>query len=414
MDESYKKKEGKTTIYTSQPYDSYWSGSSTRAPRAFHSVILAEGLKEELLNDITTFRSSAQWYHDRGVPYRRGYLLHGPPGTGKTSFIVALAGHLRMSVCIVNLGISGLNDQQLDQLLNNAPRNSILLMEDVDAALIKRKAGQAQAGSNNVTLSGILNALDGITAQEGSVVFMTTNHIRKLAPALIRPGRCDRKMLFDYADKHQIRGMFLKFFLSRSSTGQANNEPVPKLPFKAFKDASLTGATAVENDPKEQARKDAFDAMINDLADKICERITYQDSVTTAQLQGFFMIHREHPETILDMIPAFLEELKKERALLSDKKEKRRERRAKKKAKKEAKEKKAKEDKLAAGESVESSDDEDEDEDDDSGSESFSDSDYYEEIKGGSSSITGSKANSTADLGEKPVEKEALDATTAA
>lgn len=49
MEESYKKKEGKTTIYTSQPYDSYWSSSSTRAPRAFHSVILADGLKEELL-----------------------------------------------------------------------------------------------------------------------------------------------------------------------------------------------------------------------------------------------------------------------------------------------------------------------------------------------------------------------------
>jgi hypothetical protein len=49
MEESFKKKDGKTTIYTSQPYDSYWSNSSTRAPRAFHSVILAEGLKEELL-----------------------------------------------------------------------------------------------------------------------------------------------------------------------------------------------------------------------------------------------------------------------------------------------------------------------------------------------------------------------------
>lgn len=52
MEEAYKKKEGKTTIYTSQPYDNYWSGSSTRSPRAFHSVILAEGLKEELLEGM--------------------------------------------------------------------------------------------------------------------------------------------------------------------------------------------------------------------------------------------------------------------------------------------------------------------------------------------------------------------------
>ncbi|KAF8939035.1 hypothetical protein BGZ58_010876 [Dissophora ornata] len=390
MEESYKKKEGKTTIYTSQPYDSYWSSSSTRAPRAFHSVILSEGLKEELLHDITTFRNSAQWYHDRGVPYRRGYLLHGPPGTGKTSFIVALAGHLRMSVCIVNLGISGLNDQQLDQLLNNAPRNSILLMEDVDAALVKRKAGKAQEGGNNVTLSGILNALDGITAQEGSVVFMTTNHIRKLAPALIRPGRCDRKMLFDYADKHQIRGMFLKFYLSRSSTGQANNEPLPSSSAMAFKKRSdLASTTGADADPKEQARKDAFDVMINELADKISEKITYKDTVTTAQLQGFFMLHRDHPETILDKIPGFLDELVRERENLSTKKEQRRARHAKKKAKKEAEDKKAKEAKVAAGEPVESS--EDEDDDNDSGSDSFSDSDYYEETKGGSVSILGTK-----------------------
>lgn len=347
--------------------------------------------------DISMFRNSANWYHDRGVPYRRGYLLHGPPGTGKTSFIVALAGHLRMSVCIVNLGISGLNDQQLDQLLNNAPRNSILLMEDVDAALIKRKAGKAQGGSNNVTLSGILNALDGITAQEGSVVFMTTNHIRKLAPALIRPGRCDRKMLFDYADKHQIHGMFLKFFLSRSSTGQANNEPKPPRStlFRSTKtDSSATtvaGAAtvaAVVPDAKEQARKDTYDTMIYALADKISHRITHADSVTPAQLQGFFMLHRDHPETILDKVPEFLAELVREREDLVTKKVQRRERRAKKKVKKAEADKKAKEARLAAGEPIESSEDEDEDEDedDDSGSDTLSDSDDEEEIKGANGS----------------------------
>ncbi|KAG0286226.1 hypothetical protein BGZ96_009625 [Linnemannia gamsii] len=377
MEESYKKKEGKTTIYTSQPYDNYWSGSSTRSPRAFHSVILAEGLKEELLEDITMFRNSSQWYHDRGVPYRRGYLLHGPPGTGKTSFIVALAGHLNMSVCIVNLGISGLNDQQLDRLLNNAPRNSILLMEDVDAALVKRKAGKAQEGGNNVTLSGILNALDGITAQEGSVVFMTTNHIRKLAPALIRPGRCDRKMLFDYADKHQIEGMFLKFFLSRPPVAV---KPVRKLLGDSVATTTTPAASSPDYDSKEKGRKEVYDAMIKRTAAKMAEAITFKDAVTTAQLQGFFMIHRDNPENILDEVPGFLAELVHEREVLSNKKVIRRQRREKKKVKKEESEKKAKEAKVAAGENIDSSESEDED-DDDSGSDSFSDSDYYEEAK---------------------------------
>ncbi|KAG0293401.1 hypothetical protein BGZ96_002869 [Linnemannia gamsii] len=379
MDKSYKKKAGKTTIYSTQPFDSYWSNTETRTPRAFHSVILAKGLKEELLSDITMFRKSARWYQDRGIPYRRGYLLHGPPGTGKTSFIVALAGHLKMNVCIVNLGISGFNDKQLNQLLNGAPRNSILLMEDVDAALVKRKAGKDQEGENNVTLSGILNSLDGITAQEGSVVFMTTNHIRKLAPALIRPGRCDRKLLFDYADEHQVRGMCLKFLLSRSASGQLTKDRIPN------------GETSSDEvDPEEQARMDAYDAHVREVAEQVCLKITHKDAVTTAQLQAFFMLHRESPDTIVDAIPDFLKELVREREALSTKKRLQRQRAQKMKAKKEAEKKKEKEAEIAAGEKVGTSEDED-DEDEESASEFNSDSDDNNESEGGSASVFGAK-----------------------
>ncbi|KAG0014969.1 hypothetical protein BGZ82_001583 [Podila clonocystis] len=335
-----------------------------------------------MLTNITTFSNFAQWYSDHGIPYRRGYLLHGPPGTGKTSFIVALAGHLRMNVCIVNLGISGFNDKQLNQLLNSAPRNSILLMEDVDAALIKRKAGKDQEGENNVTLSGILNSLDGITAQEGSVVFMTTNHIRKLDPALIRPGRCDRKSLFDYADEHQIRRMCLKFLLRRSASGQLTKDRLSK------------GETpSDEVDPEEQARMDAYDAHVHEVAEKICQNFTYKDAVTTAQLQAFFMLHRESPDTIVDAIPDFLEELACEREALLTKKRLRRQRDNKMKAKKEAEKKKVKEAKeanIAAGETVETSGNED-DEGEEAVSECYSDSDYYEEAESSSAVLFGAR-----------------------
>ncbi|KAF8980426.1 mitochondrial chaperone [Entomortierella lignicola] len=221
-------------------------------PRNLYKDKNAKGLKEELLADITIFRNSAQWYHDRGVPYRRGYLLHGPPGTGKTSFTTALAGHL----CI------------------------ILLVEDVDAALLGRKPGEDQAGSNNVTLSGILNSLDGITAQQGN--------------------------------KHQIKGMFLKFFLNRSLNGQAGNE----LKSAACLTSSSTSYDLIntaELDHDEQARKEGYDAMIYKIPDQVSEMITYEDSVSTAQLQEFFMLHRNEPETILDKMPGFLNELARER-----------------------------------------------------------------------------------------------------
>jgi mitochondrial chaperone BCS1 len=65
-----------------------------RLRRPLSSVILDEGIAEEIKNDFVQFKLSRQWYVDRGIPYRRGYLLHGPPGSGKTSFITALAGEV--------------------------------------------------------------------------------------------------------------------------------------------------------------------------------------------------------------------------------------------------------------------------------------------------------------------------------
>ena len=73
-----------------------------------------------------------------GIPYRRGYLLHGPPGSGKSSFIQALAGSLGYDICLLNLSERGLADDKLFHLLSNAPERSIILMEDVDAAFNKR------------------------------------------------------------------------------------------------------------------------------------------------------------------------------------------------------------------------------------------------------------------------------------
>jgi chaperone BCS1 len=73
-----------------------------------------------------------------GIPYRRGYLLYGPPGSGKSSFIQALAGKLSYNICLLNLSQRGLMDDKLNHLLMNAPERSFILLEDVDAAFNKR------------------------------------------------------------------------------------------------------------------------------------------------------------------------------------------------------------------------------------------------------------------------------------
>jgi chaperone BCS1 len=82
------------------------------------------------------FQDSAAWYLEKGVPYRRGYLLYGPPGTGKTSFTQAIAGKMNLNICYLNLSGNNLDDDGLNRALNDAPNHSIILLEDIDSLFI--------------------------------------------------------------------------------------------------------------------------------------------------------------------------------------------------------------------------------------------------------------------------------------
>lgn len=76
------KEEGKTIIYTN--WGSEWRPFGQPRPRRpLESVILDEGVSQQLYNDVIEWQKSSSWYHSRGIPYRRGYLLYGPPGSGK-------------------------------------------------------------------------------------------------------------------------------------------------------------------------------------------------------------------------------------------------------------------------------------------------------------------------------------------
>ncbi|KAJ3137221.1 hypothetical protein HK101_003897, partial [Irineochytrium annulatum] len=206
-----KEEEGKTVVYTS--FGPEWRPfGSPRRRRVRASVVLDDGVSDKILGDVKAFLANGGWYHDRGIPYRRGYLLYGPPGSGKTSFIQAIAGELEYNICVMNLSERGMTDDRLAHLLANAPPRSIILLEDIDAAFVARDANEKQGFHSMVTFSGLLNALDGVAASEERLVFMTTNHVDRLDPALIRPGRVDYKVLLDDASDHQARTMFLRFY----------------------------------------------------------------------------------------------------------------------------------------------------------------------------------------------------------
>lgn len=211
-DYAQKSHEGKTTIYNS--WGTEWRPfGHPRRKRPIESVILDEGVKERIVEDVQDFIESASWYHDRGIPYRRGYLLYGPPGTGKSSFIQALAGELDYDIAILNLSERGLTDDRLNHLLTIVPNRTLVLLEDVDAAFSNRTQTEADGYRGaNVTFSGLLNALDGVASAEERIIFLTTNHVERLDEALVRPGRVDMTVRLGEVTRYQVGRLWDRFY----------------------------------------------------------------------------------------------------------------------------------------------------------------------------------------------------------
>eukprot|EP01097_Dermamoeba_algensis_P006804 TRINITY_DN423_c0_g2_i1.p1 TRINITY_DN423_c0_g2~~TRINITY_DN423_c0_g2_i1.p1 ORF type:complete len:271 (-),score=85.81 TRINITY_DN423_c0_g2_i1:981-1694(-) len=177
---------------------------------------------KDLISDVEEFIKSEDWYFKLGIPFHRTYLLYGKPGCGKTSFAAALAGHLGLNLCIMSLSIKGFSDRDLADALNDTPPRSIILLEDIDAAFKSRTLLQDEPESNldnincykssGLTFSGFLNAIDGVGSPDGKIFIMTTNHLEKLDPALVRPGRVDKKIEFKLANRQQMKDLFIKFY----------------------------------------------------------------------------------------------------------------------------------------------------------------------------------------------------------
>jgi mitochondrial chaperone BCS1 len=208
-------------------YDEGWDYVEAYSPRLLESVILRPGEKEHLIQDLDKFRASRPRYRRLGVPYHRGYLLYGPPGTGKTSLVSAVGAKFGMSIYVVNL--TELSDRTLKRAMNSVPENSIILFEDIDCmkagnprrvlnewtktqAPTKDVDQSANADRGGVTLSGLLNVLDGFHAPENVIFVMTTNDVEALDPALLRPGRIDYRLFMGEAAELQKAELYRRFF----------------------------------------------------------------------------------------------------------------------------------------------------------------------------------------------------------
>lgn len=298
---------------------SAWAQVANRPVRPMKTVVLDVKQKVQVLADINEYLHPAtpRWYANRGIPLRRGYLFHGPPGTGKTSLSFALAGVFGLDIFVISLLEPTLTEEDMLALFNSLPRRCVVLLEDIDTAGLARTeeekeadarsnpqqvddstaktstttktattngetskdggegaestegrgggrrrkpnggggggaggGGKGETGENTtssntgpndwkvsdlarelkrgpwsdekkgISLSGLLNAIDGVASHEGRVLIMTTNKPETLDDALIRPGRVDLQVAFTNATQEQARELFERMY-------EADSRPVP-------------------------------------------------------------------------------------------------------------------------------------------------------------------------------------------
>ena len=187
-------------------FDYRWECECFINKKSFNSIHLPLKILTKFRNDIESFLSSEtkQKYEELELTPSRTYGLYGPPGTGKTTLIHTTASYLAMNIATISFD-NQMNDRTFKSALKRLPINTILCLEDIDALF----SNDRKPSESCITFSGIINALDGVCKIKNLIIFMTTNHLQRLDPALKR--RIDYFIKFDFCTKEQIKDMFKRF-----------------------------------------------------------------------------------------------------------------------------------------------------------------------------------------------------------
>ncbi|KAJ4728063.1 AAA-ATPase [Melia azedarach] len=174
--------------------DGRWRSVPFNHPSTFDTIAMESDLKNKVKSDLESFLKAKQYYHRLGRVWKRSFLLYGPSGTGKSSFVAAMANFLRYDVYDIDLSRVS-DDSDLKTLLLQTTSKSVILIEDLDRFLIEK--------STAVSLSGVLNFMDGILNScsfEERVMVFTMNSKEHVDPTILRPGRIDVHIHFPLCD----------------------------------------------------------------------------------------------------------------------------------------------------------------------------------------------------------------------
>lgn len=383
-----------------------WAQVANRPVRPMKTVVLDGKQKVQLLADVNEYLHPAtpRWYANRGIPLRRGYLFHGPPGTGKTSLSFALAGVFGLDIYVISLLEPSLTEEDLLALFNSLPRRCVILLEDIDTAGLarpkeeqdqdvdidgegkeigKKEGGRGRKGGRpngtgsgegggdggpndwkvsdlarelkkqggtdekkGISLSGLLNAIDGVASHEGRVLIMTTNKPEALDDALIRPGRVDLQVAFTNATQEQARELFERMYEADSKRKPAaaataphppamNGKPVANghtdnHPEKAGAHAAepdhhhrpngvhhadgggANGGGTISSEALDDHRLEITIEELREVAADFAAKIP--DGFSPAELQGFLLKRKKDPRRALEEVDNWVEAMMRQKA----------------------------------------------------------------------------------------------------
>jgi chaperone BCS1 len=212
--------ESNNVIQQYAPEDA-WCPPVMRRGKKIDTVCLDEELKKTIVKNLRDFigYQTAKRFSSSGIPYRRGYLFYGSPGTGKTSLCKALAFLTGLEIFLVNITDIELTDHSLQKLFVSLPPRCIVLLEDVNPTQLRRNNNTETEDvkkKKGVSLSGMVTAIDGPLTCEGPILIMTTNfHKDDFPEELIRPGRIDKAFEFKKATENEALQLFQVIYSHR-------------------------------------------------------------------------------------------------------------------------------------------------------------------------------------------------------